>query len=183
MKKFIFLIVIIVLPIRLYSQKNDTTYCDVPLYSINEKSFFDIIDTMLYLEKQRGIEISPDSCSIIVAKFSRLGDFFYFRRDTGNFYNATILSSMKDSLRIVMYGKYVIRIANDPYRGIIDELLKKTDETLELRCISEEPKTEEDTILVEDDCEFALPFVRIVSYYADGKFHIRIKMDEDGNLY
>lgn len=177
------MIVIIVSPIRLYSQKIDTTYCDVPLYSINERSFFDIIDTMLYLEKQRGIEISPDSCSIIVAKFSRLGEFFYFRRDTGNFYNAAILSSMKDSLRIVMYGKYVIRIANDPYRGIIDELLKKTDETLELRCVSEELKTEEDTILVEDDSEFALPFVRIVSYYADGKFHIRIKMDEDGNLY
>ena len=97
--------------IRLYSQKIDTTYCDVPLYTIKEKSFFDIIDTMLYLEKQRGIEISPDSCSIIVAKFSGLGDFFYFKRDTGNFYNnAVILSSVKDSLiiNIYHYMKYTL---------------------------------------------------------------------------
>ena len=184
MKKFIFLIVILGLSIRLYSQKNDTTYCDIPLYTISEKSFFDIIDTMLYLEKQRGIEISPDSCSILVINISRSGDFFEFRRDTGNFYNnAVILSYMKDSIKIVMYGKYVIRIVNYPYRSIIDELLEKTDETLELRCVSEETKIEEETILVEDDSEFALPFVRIVSYYKDGKFHIRMKIDEDGNLY
>ena len=185
MRKFIFLIIIMVSSFRLYSQQIDTTYCDIPLYTIKEKSFFDIIDTMLYLEKQRGIEISPDSCSIIVSKFSGLGDFFHFMRDTGNFYNnAVILSSVKDSLIIIMYNKYIIRIPHQPYYGsTIHGLLEKTDKTLKLRCVSEEPKIEDDTIGMEEDGDFWLPFIRIISYYEDGKFHIRMKMDENGKLY
>ena len=83
-----------------------------------------------------------------------------------------------------MYNKYIIRIPHQPYYGsTIDGLLEKTDKTLKLRCVSEEPKIEDDTIGVEDDSEFELPFIRIISYYEDGKFHIRMKMDENGKLY
>ena len=44
MKKVVFLIVIMIVSTKLYSQQSDSiTYCEVPIYTIIEKSFFNTL--------------------------------------------------------------------------------------------------------------------------------------------
>lgn len=179
MKKFILLIVIMIISAKLYSQQSDSiTYCEVPVYTIIEKSFFNMIDTMLFLEKSRGINVSSDSCYIRVNIHSEKGNVFQFDRFTGN--TIDLAMSDKDSAIFVCYKKYLIWIAVGNNRITISELLKKTDKKIKFKCMSEQY---EDTFLIEDDTELSRPHLTIFAYYMNNEFHIGMKMDENGNLY
>lgn len=179
MKKFIFLIVIMIITTKLYSQQSDNiTYCEVPIYTIIEKSFFNVIDTMLFLEKSRGINVSSDSCYIRVNIHSEEGNVFQFDRFAGNTIDITMFD--KDRAIFVVYKKYLIWIAVGNNRITINDLLKKTDKKIKFKCISERS---EDTFLIEDDTELSRPHVTIFAYYINNEFCIRMKVDEEGNLY
>ena len=179
MKKVVFLIVIMIVSTKLYSQQSDNiTYCEVPIYTIIEKSFFNVIDTMLFLEKSRGINVSSDSCYIRVNIHSEEGNVFQFDRFTGNIIDSTMFN--KDKAIFVVYKKYLIWIALGNNRITINELLKKTDKKIKYKCISERS---EESFLIEDDTELSRPHVTIFAHYINNEFHIGMKMDENGNLY
>ena len=179
MKKVVFLIVIMIVSSKLYSQQSDSiTYCEVPFYTIIEKSFFNVIDTMLFIEKSRGINVSSDSCYIRVNIHSEEGNVFQFDRFTGNTIDIAI--SNKDNAIFVCYKKYLIWIAVGNNRITINELLKKTDTKIKFKCISERSN---DTFLIEDDTELSRPHITIFACYINKEFHIEMKMDENGNLY